>query len=582
MPNSKIHFLFTFLRPRLRQLLLMCGITVIKAVLVMIPPLVVKQLFDRVISGGDHDRFVVFSVMLLAIPFGIAVTTFAQVMSLAVLGQRVIFDVRTALFRHLEQLSLRFYNKFGTGMLVNRLMGDTTTIQTVMSTSLVTVISDIVVCTVACIAAILLHWRLGLVLILIVVLFVVNYRYLRLRMLESKRRALRAIDRMSAGVQERLNLNLTVRTYGREETEHETFSEQTREAVQYGMNAGTSTVDFASNTELLTFLGWGVVYFSGCAMVLRGSMTYGGVIAFTAYAMQVLQPAVRFSTIARQIQDVSVALDRLFEIHRETSEVQQPPAAFKPKDLSGRIDFDHVRFHYEAATPVLTDFDLHVEPGETIALVGPTGCGKSTVLNLLFRFYDVIDGRLRIDDRDISTYDLRALRRHFGIVLQEPMLFEAPILENIRFARPRLAPAKVEAAARLAEIHEFIRDLDDGYDTILGGRYGISLSAGQQQQLTIARAIAADPRILVMDEATSNLDSESEARIQRAMDRVLSGRTCFVVAHRLSTIRNASRIAYIEAGAIRELGSHDELMALAGGCYRELYLKHIESGSLEE
>ncbi len=582
MQQSKAGFLFSFVGPHKKRFLTVVGITTVKAVLAMVPPLLVRELFDHVIIGGDQDRFFMPALLLLAIPVCIAVFSFSQTLSLAILGQRIIFDVRRRLFKHLEAMSLRFYSKFGTGLVVNRLMGDTTTIQTVLTSSLVTVISDVVVCTVASIAALLLNWRLGCILLGLVTLFIVNYKYLRIKMIESKRRTLRTLDRMSAGVQERLNLNLTVRSYGKESEEQGEFAEQTREFVEYGSTYGVTAVNFASNTELLTYCGWGLIYFAGCAMFIRGTMSYGSVIAFTTYAMQVLSPAIRFSMLARQVQDVSIALDRLFELHRETPEVKEPETPVEIKKLRGDVKFEHVHFHYELAKPVLQDFDLHVQPGETIALVGRTGCGKTTVVNLLFRFYDTIRGSVKIDDVDIRQFAPRELRQHFGIVLQEPAFFEAPVAENIRFANARLPRKQVIKAAKMAGIDDFIMEQPDGYDTVIGGRWGITLSAGQQQQLAIARAIAADPQILVMDEATSNLDSESEAKIQAALSEVLKNRTCFVVAHRLSTIRNASRIAIIESGHIVELGPHDELMQIENGIYCNLYERNHDKGVLKD
>jgi ABC-type multidrug transport system fused ATPase/permease subunit len=245
------------------------------------------------------------------------------------------------------------------------------------------------------------------------------------------------------------------------------------------------------------------------------------------------------------------------------------------------VDFNNVFFEYEAHRPVIRGLDLHVEPGETIALIGPTGCGKTTVLSLLLRFYDIRGGELLVDGVEVRSYDLHSYRRHFGIVLQEPLLFSTSIAENIRYGRPSATQEEIEAAARVAEIHDFVMTLPGKYGTLVGD-YGVELSVGQKQRINIARAVAANPAILIMDEATSALDSESEHAIQKAMDRVLKGRTCFVVAHRLSTIRNADKIVLLDQGRIAEIGRHDDLMSIPDGRYHDLYTKHMGAGVLTE
>jgi ABC-type multidrug transport system fused ATPase/permease subunit len=245
------------------------------------------------------------------------------------------------------------------------------------------------------------------------------------------------------------------------------------------------------------------------------------------------------------------------------------------------VDLDHVWFHYEEGRPVLRDIDLHVRPGETVALVGPTGCGKSTILSLLMRFFDVQQGAIRLDGTDVRGIELASLRRQFGIVLQESLLFDVSVAENIRYSRPSATREEIEQAARMAEVHGVIRALPGGYDAVVGSPE-VQLSVGQKQRISIARAILADPAILIMDEATSALDSESERAIQSALETFLVGRTSFIVAHRLSTIRNADRIVLLSEGRVEEIGSHAELMRIPGGRYRDLYDKHAGKGVIAE
>jgi ABC-type multidrug transport system fused ATPase/permease subunit len=304
------------------------------------------------------------------------------------------------------------------------------------------------------------------------------------------------------------------------------------------------------------------------------------VVAYTSYAMQLLGPALRLATLARQVQDANVAAERLCEVFDEQPEIRNAAGAVAVTRLRGQVDFDRVSFHYEPGQPVIRDFDLHVRPGQTVAIIGPTGCGKTTILSLLLRFFDATGGRLRLDGADIRTLDLVSLRRQFGIVLQEPLLFTASITDNIRYARTNATPAEIEHAARVAEIHDFIVTLPKGYETVVGVE-GVQLSVGQKQRISIARAVAAEPAILIMDEATSSLDSESERAIQTAMNRVLRNCTAFIVAHRLSTIRNADIIVLMQAGQIIERGRHEELLR-AGQVYAALYRKHMGKRTLAE
>jgi len=317
-------------------------------------------------------------------------------------------------------------------------------------------------------------------------------------------------------------------------------------------------------------------------MVLGGAASYGDVTAFTAYAMQILWPAVRFSQLAEQLQNVRISADRLFEILDEQPEVADAPDALRLRGrLRGDVVFDNVHFAYEPGKPVIKGITVSIRPGETVALVGSTGCGKTTVLSLLMRLYDVQSGAVRIDGHDVRRIAKDTLRRQFGIVLQESLLFQVSIADNIRYGKPDATLEEVIHAAKIAEIHNDITVMPSGYESVIGDR-NVQLSVGQKQRLSIARAVLADPAILIMDEATSALDSESEHAIQMAMERFLVGRTSFIVAHRLSTIRNADRIILLDAGTIAESGDHATLMAVPKSRYRKLYKKHAEKGVINK
>jgi ATP-binding cassette subfamily B protein len=384
-------------------------------------------------------------------------------------------------------------------------------------------------------------------------------------------------DRLASGVQNRLSANLTVKTYSAEERENIVFSEETNTASIYAHNGWKASSDNSFNAQLLQKFGHAAIFFIGCGMILNNSTTYGDVTAFVAYANMLFWPIIRFTMFAERLQNVRIAADRLFEILEEEPQVKEAENPITLKNVSGKVDFNNIHFEYEEGHPIICGFDLHVKPGETIALVGPTGCGKTTILSLLMRFWDVKEGSITIDGvdiREISKYSLKSL---FGIVLQESLLFTTSIADNIRYARPSATMDEVINAAKIAEIHNEIMTLPRGYESVIGDK-DVQLSVGQKQRISIARAVLANPTILIMDEATSSLDSRSESAIKQALDRFLANKTSFIVAHRLSTIKNADKIILLDKGTIIEQGNHEELMQIENGRYRELYEKHSGAG----
>lgn len=574
--STRSRLFFRLLRPYIPRLLGAASLTIFLSILAMIPPLVVRGMIDEVIVNGHREWFGLFAAGLLLIPLMAVGCRLLQTLCVAYVSQYFVFDLRRSLYAHLLGLSSRFYGRESAGKLVNRLMGDSGVVQTVLTAQSISVLSDLVCAAFAISATFAINWRLALVVLLLAVTFVVNYQINIRRIRDATRSYKGSMDRLSGGIQNRLSAAVAVKTFGMENSEHEVFRQDLSTSLDQVQEAMTATNTFTMNTQLLQQCGRVVVYFLGCAMVLRGTLSYGSVVAFTAYAMQLLMPAVRFSQIARQFQDVRIALDRLLELFMETPEIQNAsnPVILDPSKVQGEVIFDHVFFHYNPENPVLRNLCLTVKPGMTVALIGPTGCGKSTIISLLLRFFDVCGGEIRLDGTDLRQIELRSLRRCFGIVLQEPMLFQISIAENIGYSRPNASRSEIEDAARAAEIHDFIRTLPKGYDTIIGEE-GMELSVGQRQRITIARAILADPAILIMDEATSALDSDSEYAIQKAIERILRGRTSFIVAHRLSTISNADLIVLLKDGEIAEMGTHDQLMANPDGMYLDLYEKHM-------
>lgn len=573
--------ILVFMDPYRGQLVAVFALTALLALLAMLPPLVSKVLVDDVFTQNHTEIFFAFGLAMVLLPILQALFGYIQSLAIAYLGQRFVFDIRCALYAHFLRLSLRFYSKNSVGKLVYRLMGDSGTIQSMLTGQSVGVISDLIVSTFAIVATFAINWRLALLLVIIVAVFVLNYNLTIKSIIRASKQTRASYDRLSGGVQNRLVANMAVKTFGAEGRENQVFHEQSNDTLHYGKLQGIASNTFSMNVNLIQALGRSLLFFLGCGMVLNGSLTYGEVTAFTAYAMQLLGPAVRFSQLITQLQQVSIATERLFEIFDEVPEVANAANPIPCPRISGQVDLEDVKFWYEEGKTVINGVTIHVKPGQTVALIGPSGCGKSTILNLILRFYDVTGGSLKVDGHDIRDYEIHEFRRQFGIVLQESLLFSTTIRDNIRFARPTASEEEIVNAAKAAEIHDFIMTLEKGYDTYVGD-YGVELSVGQKQRINIARAICADPAILIMDEATSSLDSDSEQAIQRAMDKVLVGRTSFVVAHRLSTIKNSDQIILLDKGVIQEIGTHDELMAIPDGRYHDLYTKHMGKGVIED
>lgn len=572
--------LLTFVRPYQRRLAIAFAITVVLTAIQMTPPLLMKFIIDDIIVGGQWSHLEFFLVLTLVVPVTASGLRVLNTYTISVISHRLIMDIRQRMYRHMLSLSLAFYDQMGTGKIMSRVMGDVATVRSMVTMRVLSIVTDFVTFWVAIGLCLGLNWRLGLILIVLLPLYLFNYFGWRGGMRVSIRAWRAKMDRVSVGLQERLSGVHLVKAYGKERRENRAFTEETRDMLDQAMQTATYRAGYSAGVWAVSGLRNTIVFCMGCYFVVQGEMTYGGVMAFLSYAMRVFQPVLNLTQEALRFEQMMISVDRIYEVLDYEVDIVEKPGALVLEPVKGAVAFENVWFEYNRDEPVIKGVSLSVEPGEIVALVGHTGCGKTTLTSLLMRFYDVSRGAIRIDGHDIRDVQLRSLRTQIGQVLQDSVLFGSSIRENLCYGNPDATEAQIIAAARVGEIHEFIVRTADGYDTLLGDE-GIKLSVGEKQRLAIARAVLTDPGILILDEATSSLDSLSEALIQKAMANVLEGRTSFVVAHRLSTIVNADKIVVMDGGEIIEVGNHETLLQKPDGRYKELYEQQF-AGVIED
>ncbi len=559
-----------YIRRYRRALLLAVGSTLAFNALALTPPLIFRYLIDRIVEPGDWDRLHLAVLVYLAAPVLAQVVQFANAQNIVFIAHRVVADIRVAIYRLVLRLSMRFHDETPTGSLVTRLMGDVGMVQQLVSGQTIQLLGDLMVFLFAVFIAFSIHWVLGAILIAVITLYVAAYRIFSKR-IRAATHSMRSVNDLLVGrLQETLYGVRHVRIYGREIHERETFLARTTEGLEHAFSSGMSTVGLTTTCNVIAGYGSTIIYILAGYYVLGDAMTLGDLLALNTYVWMALNPALRLTAFAGQFSEIRVSLERILEILVQVPDVRSAPGAPPLSCAQGRVAFRNMTFGYKPDEPLFSNLTLSIEPNTTVALVGHTGCGKTTLTALLMRLWDPQGGQVLIDGIDIRTVSLNSLRRVFGVVLQNPVVFEATLAENIAYGKPNASRREIEDAARAAEVFQFADQLPNGLDTRLG-TYGVKLSVGQKQRISIARAILRDPRILVMDEATSALDSASEAAIQCAITRVLKGRTSFIVAHRLSTIVGADLIVVLDHGQIVEQGTHAALMERSNGTYRQLY-----------
>jgi len=603
-------------RPYWKGVAIILVVIVITSVLALIPPLLIRDIIDRALPEKDFLRLNLVAIGMVLVPLISGLLGVAQRYASANIGEGIIFDLRCALYSHMQRMSLRFFTNTQVGELMSRLNNDVIGAQRAITGTVITLISNMVSLVATLIVMLTLEWRLTLLGIAILPLFVFPARRVGSVLREIARDGMEANARMNAMMNETLNISgaLLSKIFGRFTTNQERFIQRASKVRDIGVRQAVIGRWFFLALSLVGAIGTAFVFWIGGYFVLQGVFTIGTIVAFSAYLRELYGPLMAMTNARVDFVTSMVSFERVFEVIDLPIEIQDHPNAIELKEVNGRVHFNHVSFSYldtngssigleevrrfsrHATTlPVsirkseevedsvdhfesdqqddirwaIENVNFEVLPGEVAALVGPSGAGKTTITYLLPRLYDPTQGSIMIDGHDLRDVKIDSLSEHIGMVTQETYLFNDTLRNNLLYAKPDAIDEELQAACQAANIHDFIMSLPDGYDTLVGER-GYRLSGGEKQRVAIARVILKDPQVLILDEATSHLDSESEALIQQAMEVVMKGRTSIVIAHRLSTIMDADVILVMEEGHLVEQGRHQELLD-RGGLYARLY-----------
>jgi subfamily B ATP-binding cassette protein MsbA len=566
----------TLLRPHAKALAVGLLAVIGETIADLLQPWTLKIVFDNVLKSGSlkgqgwlnqlilstvgTNRLAILkfaAVAALVIAVAGAVCSYWEKYLTTSVGQWVMHDLRRTLYSHVQRLSLSYHDHKQTGDLISRVTTDIDAIQSFIASGVLGVFINIL--TLAGMVGVMfyINWRFTLIALSVAPgLFAVVYSYTR-RIKKASREVRKKEGEIVSAIQEVLTSIRVVKAFAREDYEQRRLEEESLESVEISLRARGLKAKLSPLVEIIVAIGTSLVLWFGARMVLQGDLSAGSLIVFILYLGKMYKPMQELSKMTDAYAKASVGYERIREVLATDREVADLPNARPARRFRGRVEFDNVSFHYEEGSPVLGGVTLRIEPGQTAALVGPTGAGKTTIVSLIPRFYDPVSGVVRIDGQDVRSFTQKSLRQQISFVLQETLLFHGPIWNNIAYGKPGASRAEIYRAAELANAHEFIDKMPQGYDTIVGER-GVTLSGGQRQRIAIARAVIRDSPILILDEPSTGLDAASEKLVFEALDRLMEGKTSIVIAHRLSTIRRADAIFVVEGGTIRESGTHEE------------------------
>ncbi len=540
------------------------------ALMSLISPLLTEKIIDVFIPAGDLSSIAIYAGLVLAVAIVKTAITFAQRYNIEFTAQKVIYDVRNRLYQHLQTLSFSFFDQNRTGELMSRMTSDVATLQRAMGMGFINLFSASLTIVYTLVLLFNMNWRLTMMSLIFMPFLIWSVTQFAVKVRPTFRMVRDQMGIFSAAMQESITGVRVVKAFAQEDYEIEKFLKENQNYYDKNLISVRLEAFYSPLMSFISNMGTVFLIWYGGRQVIGGSITLGEWTVFNTLLAQLIQPIRQFGMLISMVQRAVASGQRIFEVLDTQSDVADAPGAITLPPLAGHVVMDHVFFSYDNRTFVLEDICLEALPGQTIAILGSTGSGKSSVINLVPRFYDPQKGTVRIDGHDLKEVTIDSLRRQVGIVLQETFLFNDSLRNNIAYGKPDATLEDIISAAKAARIHEFIQTLPDGYETVVGER-GVGLSGGQKQRMAIARALLMEAKVLILDESTSSVDTETEHAIQQAFAKLTENSTTFIIAQRLSTIRNADKIVVLDKGRIVQEGSHEELLLDTGGIYHQIY-----------